>query len=94
MVVSYIPPRRGLSVRIKPRSRMSLAMADRWATQWWHKKDLTVSSSTKINRGCQIINDRWVTVAGNSGDLPTGTKLRRTESHERRRDVTTPGWAV
>jgi hypothetical protein len=57
-------------------------------------KDMTASSSTKINRGCQVINGMWEVVTGNSDGLSTGAKLRRTQSHERRRDVTTPGWAV
>jgi len=80
--------------REKPRSRMSRAVTDRWATNWWHLQDLTVSSSTKINRGCRVINGMWEMVTGNSDGLSTGIILRRTQSHERRRDVTTPGWAV
>jgi len=33
------------------------------------KTDKTAGSSTKINRGCQVINGKWAVAAGN-GDQP------------------------
>lgn len=59
------PPRCGLSVWVRPRSRMNLAVTGRQATMW-RRKDKMVGSSTKINRGCQVINGKWGMVAGNN----------------------------
>jgi hypothetical protein len=73
---------------------MNLAVIDRRATEWWNKQDVAVSSSTKLNRGRQVTNGMWGVVLETATALPTGIKLRRTKSHGRRRDVTTPGWAV
>lgn len=93
MVVLYSTTARTVD-REKPRSRMSLNVVDRWATKGGISKIWRSIPRRKLIEGDKTLTACGERLLETVTPLSRGIKLRRTKSHERRRDVTTPGWVV